>query len=80
MSGFPIHILKLHLVALLASIPHSVMAIGIGFGQLFRGIGQVFGVAAAAAIFQSVIDPELRSRIKGPGADEVHRDSLPTRL
>ncbi|KZS89838.1 MFS general substrate transporter [Sistotremastrum niveocremeum HHB9708] len=64
-------VLQTTLIALLASIPHSVMAIGIGFGQLFRGIGQVFGVAAAAAIFQAVIDPELRSRIKGPGSDEL---------
>ena len=64
------------------------MAVGTGFGQLFRGVGQVRvsgqvfglfssysakvgGVAISSAIFQSVLDSELRRRIHGPNADEV---------
>jgi hypothetical protein len=47
------------------------MAVGMGFAQLFRGIGQVGGVAVASAIFQSVLDGQLRQRITGPGADDV---------
>ena len=52
----------------------SHMAVGTGFGQLFRGIGQVGGVtvAVSSAIFQSILDRELRRRITDPNADEVH--------
>ena len=53
----------------------SHMAVGTGFGQLFRGIGQVGGVAVSSAIFQSILDRELRRRITDPNADEV-RSSL----
>ena len=47
------------------------MAVGMGFTQLFRGVGQVSGVAVASAIFQSVLDGQLRQRITGPGSDDV---------
>lgn len=47
------------------------MAVGTGFGQLFRGIGQVGGVAISAAIFQSILDRELYKRIHTPDAEEV---------
>ncbi|KZT32605.1 MFS general substrate transporter [Sistotremastrum suecicum HHB10207 ss-3] len=67
-------IMQTTLISLLASIPQSATAVAVGFGQLFRGVGQVFGVASGAAIFQSIIDRELRARIIGPGADElIHR-------
>jgi hypothetical protein len=64
------------------------MAVGTGFGQLFRSVGQVCvsnqkhelfsshsvkvgGVAVSSAVFQSVLDSELRKRIRGPDANEV---------
>lgn len=64
-------VLQTMLIALLAHIPQSAMAVGTGFGQLFRGVGQVGGVAISSAIFQSVLDSELRRRIHGPNAGET---------
>ncbi|KAF9494438.1 MFS general substrate transporter [Pleurotus eryngii] len=63
-------VLQTVLIALLAHLPESQMAIGTGFGQLFRGIGQVGGVAVSSAIFQQRLDSELRARITGPNAEE----------
>ena len=53
------------------SPPDDAMAVATGFGQLFRGVGQVGGVAVSSAIFQSRLESELRSRITGPDADQV---------
>ncbi|KII86665.1 hypothetical protein PLICRDRAFT_263856 [Plicaturopsis crispa FD-325 SS-3] len=64
-------ILQTMLIALLAHLPEAHMAVGTGFGQLFRGIGQVGGVAVSSAVFQSVLDRELRQRIQAPNADEI---------
>ncbi|KAJ7119169.1 vacuolar amino acid permease [Mycena epipterygia] len=64
-------VLQTMLIALLASLPESQMAVGTGFGQLFRGIGQVGGVAISSAIFQSRLDTELRKRIHTPDAEEL---------
>lgn len=50
------------------------MAVGTGFGQLFRGIGQVGGVGIASSIFQSLLDAELRKRIHRPDADQIIRE------
>ena len=47
------------------------MAVGTGFGQLFRGVGQVGGVAISSALFQSILTTELHKRIHGEGAEEV---------
>ena len=66
------------------------MAVGTGFGQLFRGmgndsfkrdvkqdssltrtLGQVGGVAVSAALFQTVLTNELRSRIHDDNAEEA---------
>ena len=47
------------------------MAVGTGFGQLFRGIGQVGGVAISSALFQSILNVELHKRIHRPDAEEV---------
>jgi len=66
-------ILQTMLIALLAHLPESSMAVGTGFGQLFRGLGQVSGVGISSAIFQSVLDRELRKRIKTPDADQLIR-------
>ncbi|KAF5387165.1 hypothetical protein D9615_002098 [Tricholomella constricta] len=64
-------VLQTMLIALLVHLPESQMAVGTGFGQLFRGIGQVGGVAISSAIFQSKLDIELRQRIHGPDAEEI---------
>ncbi|KAJ6500868.1 major facilitator superfamily domain-containing protein [Mycena sanguinolenta] len=64
-------VLQTMLIALLANLPESHMAVGTGFGQLFRGMGQVGGVAISSAIFQSRLDTELRKRFQFPGADEL---------
>jgi hypothetical protein len=71
------------------------MAVGTGFGQLFRGIGeprsldgllvsdsfpgQVGGVGIASAIFQYHLDSELSARIKTPDAEEVNFTALTRR-
>ncbi|KAI9453901.1 vacuolar amino acid permease [Lactarius psammicola] len=49
----------------------SQMAVGTGFVQLFRGLGQVSGVGVASALFQYTLSAELRKRIHGAGADEL---------
>ncbi|KAH9483497.1 hypothetical protein JR316_0002965 [Psilocybe cubensis] len=63
-------VLQTMLIALLVHVPENCMAIGTGFGQLFRGVGQVGGVAISSAIFQSKLETELRKRIQGPDADD----------
>ncbi|KAF9009700.1 vacuolar amino acid permease [Cyathus striatus] len=64
-------VLQTMLVALLAHVPEHYMAVATGFGQLFRGVGQVGGVAISSAIFQSLLDSELRKRIHTPDAEEL---------
>ncbi|KAH9939440.1 MFS general substrate transporter [Amylocystis lapponica] len=59
------------LIALLAHLPQSLMAVGTGFQQLFRGIGQVGGVAFSAALFQTILTAELHNRISGPDSEEM---------
>ncbi|KAF8507617.1 major facilitator superfamily domain-containing protein [Gautieria morchelliformis] len=66
-------VLQTTLIALLVHVEHSEMAVATGFGQLWRGIGQVCGVAGASAIFQSILDRELSNRITGPGASDTIR-------
>ncbi|EMD34270.1 hypothetical protein CERSUDRAFT_117143 [Gelatoporia subvermispora B] len=56
-------VLQTVFIALLAHLPQSAMAVGTGFAQLFRGTGQVMGVALSAAIFQSVLNDQLHQRI-----------------
>ncbi|KZT11174.1 vacuolar amino acid permease [Laetiporus sulphureus 93-53] len=78
-------VLQTMLIALLAHLPESSMAVGTGFGQLFRGIGQVSGVAVSAALFHSVLNAELHKRIQGPDAEEMinkirHSTTLVARL
>ena len=55
------------------SITEDALAVGTGFGQLFRGIGQVGGVAISSALFQSILTAELHKRIHTPDAEEVHK-------
>uniref|UniRef100_A0A0W0GD98 Putative vacuolar amino acid permease n=1 Tax=Moniliophthora roreri TaxID=221103 RepID=A0A0W0GD98_MONRR len=66
-------VLQTMLIALLAHTPESHMAVATGFGQLFRGVGQVGGVAISSAIFQSKLDSELRKRIRTPDSEELVR-------
>ncbi|CAE6399759.1 unnamed protein product [Rhizoctonia solani] len=63
-------VLQTTLMCLLVAIDPSQLAVGTGFTHLFRGVGQVLGVAVSSAFFQSILDRELRSRITGEGADE----------
>ncbi|OCH86179.1 MFS general substrate transporter [Obba rivulosa] len=76
-------VLQTVLIALLAHLPQSAMAVGTGFAQLFRGTGQVMGVALSAAVFQSVLNTELHKRI--PDDEEMitkirHSATLVARL
>jgi len=64
-------VLQTMLIALLVHLPDDQMAVGTGFGQVFRGIGQVGGVAISSAIFQSSLESELRNRIHRPNAEEL---------
>ncbi|KIM52409.1 hypothetical protein SCLCIDRAFT_1223761 [Scleroderma citrinum Foug A] len=64
-------VLQTMLIALLAHLPDNLMAVGTGFGQVFRGLGQVIGVAVSSAIFQFKLDVELRKRIDRPDAAEI---------
>jgi MFS family permease len=64
-------VLQTMLIALIAHLPESSMAVGTGFGQLFRGLGQVSGVCISSALFQSKLDSELRKRIHTPDADQL---------
>ncbi|KAI0684014.1 vacuolar amino acid permease, partial [Cytidiella melzeri] len=78
-------VLQTMLIALLAHLPQSAVAVGTGFGQLFRGIGQVGGVAISAALFQTILNKELHKRIQGPDADSTiskirHSATLVARL
>ncbi|KAG8949464.1 hypothetical protein FRC04_008563 [Tulasnella sp. 424] len=66
-------VLQSTLIALLASIPHSMLAVGTGFTQLFRGIGQVSGVAVSSAVFQHLLERELQKRLTEPGSEELIR-------
>jgi MFS family permease len=61
------------LIALLAFLPKSAIAVGTGFTQLFRGIGQVSGVAISSAIFQDRLDHELHQRLSNLDEDLISR-------
>ncbi|GJJ15434.1 hypothetical protein Clacol_009712 [Clathrus columnatus] len=67
-NGIMLHI---GLVALPASVDRSAMAVAAGFASLWRNVGQVWGVAIASAIFQSILVRELKTRITGPGSEEI---------
>ncbi|GJJ15324.1 hypothetical protein Clacol_009600 [Clathrus columnatus] len=63
------------LVALPASVDRSALAVAAGFAQIWRNVGQVWSVAIASAIFQSILARELKTRIIGPGSEEIRRSS-----
>lgn len=64
-------VLQTMLIALLSHIPASALAIGTGFSQFWRGVGQVSGVGLSSAIFQSSLNTELHKRISGQGSEEL---------
>ncbi|KAH7106225.1 vacuolar amino acid permease [Auriculariales sp. MPI-PUGE-AT-0066] len=64
-------VLQTTLVALLASVGNSHNAVAIGFGQLWRGIGQVSGVAVSSAVFQTILAHQLKQRLTFPGAENL---------
>ncbi|KZV90612.1 MFS general substrate transporter [Exidia glandulosa HHB12029] len=64
-------VLQTTLIALLASLAPEHMPVATGFGQLWRGVGQVSGVAVSSALFQTILDSELRRRITAPGSQEI---------
>jgi len=81
-------VLQTMFIALVSHLPESQMAVGTGFAQLLRGLGQVGGLASASAVFQSRLDTELHERLP-PGSEELIKgirhsarllDSLPTDL
>ncbi|KAF8521201.1 major facilitator superfamily domain-containing protein [Hysterangium stoloniferum] len=59
------------LMAILIHVDPSATAVAAGFIQLWRGIGQVCGVAFASAVFQSMLGQELTKRISGPDAADI---------
>ncbi|KAF9032949.1 major facilitator superfamily domain-containing protein [Panaeolus papilionaceus] len=63
-------VLQTMFMALVANIPESQMAVGTGFAQLLRGLGQVGGLALASAVFQSRLDVELHRRLP-PGSEDL---------
>ncbi|KAG6846136.1 hypothetical protein H0H93_015791, partial [Arthromyces matolae] len=69
----PAHFLDHHhdVVALVASLPSEQLAVGTGYAQLVRSLGQLGGLSAASAVFQSRLTTELQERIQRPGAEEI---------
>ncbi|KAF8179661.1 vacuolar amino acid permease [Pholiota molesta] len=66
--------------ALVSHLPESQMAVGTGFAQLLRGLGQVGGLAAAAAVFQSRLDTELHARFPREAEELIKRIQHSARL
>ncbi|PPQ88137.1 hypothetical protein CVT25_004893 [Psilocybe cyanescens] len=56
-------VLQTMYIALVSHLPDSQMAVGTGFAQLLRGLGQVGGLASASAVFQSRLNTELHARL-----------------
>ncbi|KAK4699772.1 hypothetical protein P7C70_g6482, partial [Phenoliferia sp. Uapishka_3] len=58
-------------VALMASVARADIPAATGLLWLFRTTGQIFGVAASAAILQGTLTQQLNRNIKGPDAAEI---------
>ncbi|PPR05173.1 hypothetical protein CVT26_012259 [Gymnopilus dilepis] len=67
-------------IALVSHLPESQMAIGTGFAQLLRGLGQVGGLAAASAVFQSRLSAELHARFPGDDQELIKKIQHSARL
>ncbi|KAJ7061476.1 MFS general substrate transporter [Mycena amicta] len=64
-------VMQTNLIALLAHLHESQTAVGTGFSALFRGMGQVGGVAISSAIFQTRLEAALKRRIHTDDAAEL---------
>ncbi|KAJ3502815.1 hypothetical protein NLJ89_g8716 [Agrocybe chaxingu] len=63
-------VLQTMFIALVSHLPESQMAVGTGFAQLLRGLGQVGGLAFASAVFQSRLNTELHKSFPN-GSEEL---------
>ncbi|CAA7260995.1 unnamed protein product [Cyclocybe aegerita] len=63
-------VLQTMFIALVSHLPESQMAVGTGFAQLLRGLGQVGGLALASAVFQSRLNTELHKSFPN-GSEEL---------
>ncbi|KIJ98026.1 hypothetical protein K443DRAFT_104663 [Laccaria amethystina LaAM-08-1] len=64
-------VLQTMFIALVSHLPESQLAVGTGFAQLLRGLGQVGGLAASSAVFQSRLESELRARLPAPNSENL---------
>ncbi|KAI3608970.1 vacuolar amino acid permease [Moniliophthora roreri] len=64
-------VLQTMYIALVANLPDKHMAVGTGFAQLLRGLGQVGGLALSSAVFQSRLDTELKKRLRGLDSEGI---------
>ncbi|KAF8891097.1 hypothetical protein CPB84DRAFT_1784408 [Gymnopilus junonius] len=73
-------VLQTMYIALVSNLPESQMAVGTGFVQLLRGLGQVGGLAAASAIFQSRLNTELHAKFPGGNEELIRKIQHSARL
>uniref|UniRef100_A0A8H7XZF8 Major facilitator superfamily (MFS) profile domain-containing protein n=1 Tax=Psilocybe cubensis TaxID=181762 RepID=A0A8H7XZF8_PSICU len=66
-------VLQTMYIALVSNLPDSQMAVGTGFVQLLRGLGQVGGLAAASAVFQSRLSIELHARLPNVSEELIQK-------
>ncbi|KAH9062096.1 MFS general substrate transporter [Lactarius vividus] len=66
------------LIALIACVSKTDVAVATGITYLFRTTGQVLGVSLSGTLLQSILLFKLRQRIHGPNAEEVI--SFPSRV
>ncbi|KAH9077429.1 MFS general substrate transporter [Lactarius deliciosus] len=66
------------LIALIACVSKTDVAVATGITYLFRTTGQVLGVSLSGTLLQSILLSKLRQRIHGPNAEEVI--SFPSRV
>ncbi|KAI0315395.1 vacuolar amino acid permease [Amylostereum chailletii] len=59
------------LIAVIAGVAKSDVAVATGITYLFRTTGQVLGVSLSGTVIQAVLTSKLRDRIHGPHASEI---------
>jgi len=71
-NGFSVSaVITSTLIAIIASVSREDLAVATGITYLFRTVAQVLGVSLSGAIVQGVLLRELRSKITGPGSEEI---------
>jgi len=58
------------LIAVIAGVAKTDVAVATGITYLFRTTGQVLGVSLSGTLLQSILVSKLRQRIHGPNAEE----------